>query len=286
MEDVVMEPIGIATQGTQSIAPTMPAAPATVPLLHMPAGPTPACMACPEKHAPIPMADYQYVDQATSIQHALAISLAGLLMFPGSVTIAFQRLQGSAQSPVELTWQVWLLYRSQSHLEIWTDAMVATREVHCKVILPQPLLLLLELADLPRNEWEKITDLWATLSDPWSSISPGIRFNPNGFAGLDKHDIDTANFIRMWTSGSLKRISMACGQKKDCLDVKSAFHIALTSPNIWDTNPKVLHTWVPTPNLKCLQYDGILEPDPIALWLHKEVGLMPFDVQTRFAPFA
>ena len=67
MEDVVMEPVGIATQGTQSIAPTMPAAPATVPLLRMPAGPTPACMARPEKHVPIPMANYQYVDQATGI---------------------------------------------------------------------------------------------------------------------------------------------------------------------------------------------------------------------------
>ena len=204
-------------------------------------------------------------------------------MFPGSVTIAFQ---GSAQSPVELTWWVWLLYCSQSHLEIWMDAMVAMRKVRCKVILPQPLLLLLELADLPHNEWEKVTNLWATLSDPWSSISLCICFNPNGFARLDKHDIDTTDFIRMWTSGSLKCISTACGQKKDRLDIKSAFHIALTSPNIWDTNPEVLHTWVLTPNLKRLRYDGILEPDPIALWLRKEVGLMPFDVWTRFAPFA
>ena len=58
MEDVVMEPIGIATQGTQSITPMMSAAPTTVPPLHMPAGSIPACMAHLERHAPIPMADY------------------------------------------------------------------------------------------------------------------------------------------------------------------------------------------------------------------------------------
>ena len=285
-EDIVMEPVGIATQGTHSITSMTPAASATAPLLRTPAGPTPARAARPEKRAPIPIADYRCVDRATGIRHALAISPAGLPMFPGSVAIAFQRLQGSAQSPVELTRRVWLLYRGRSHLEVWKDAVAAAREVRRKVILPQPLLLLLELADLPRKEWEKITDLWATSSDPWSSISPGIRFNPNGFAGLDKHDIDTADFIRMWTSGSLKRISTACGQKKDRSDVKSAFHIALTSPNIWHTDSEVLQTWIPTPNLKRLRYDGILGPDPIALWLRKEVGLTPFDVRTRFAPFA
>ena len=58
MEDMVMEPVGIATQGTQSIARMMPAASATVPLLCTPARPTPARVAHPEKCAPIPMADY------------------------------------------------------------------------------------------------------------------------------------------------------------------------------------------------------------------------------------
>ena len=154
------------------------------------------------------------------------------------------------------------------------------------MILLQPLQLLLELADLPQNEWEKIIELWAMSSDLWSSISPGICFNPNGFARLDKYDIDTTDFIRMWTSRSLKHISTACGQKKDCSDIKSTFHIALMSPNIWDANPEVLHTWVPTPNLKRLQYDSILEPDPITLWLCKEVGLAPFDARTCFVPFA
>ena len=285
-EDVFMEPVGIATQSTQSIAPTTFAASATAPLPRTPAGPIRARAVRPEKRGPTPMADYRYMDRATGIRHALAISPAGLPMFPGSICIAFQRLQGASQSPAELTRRVWLLYRGRSHLETWKDAVTAAREVRRKVILPQPLLLLLELADLPRNEWEKITELWATSSDPLSSISPGIRLNPNGFAGLDNHDIDTADFVRMWTSGSLKRISTACGQEKDRSDVKSAFHIALTSPNIWGTKPGVLQTWVPTPNLKRLRYDGILEPNPIALWLRKEVGLTSFDVQTRFAPFA
>ena len=163
---------------------------------------------------------------------------------------------------------------------------MAAHEICHKVILPLPLLLLLELADLPCNEWEKITDLWVTSTELLSSISPGICSNPNGFAGLDNYDINTTNLIGMWTSGSLKRISLACGQPKDHSDVKSAFHIALTSPNIWDTSPGEPHTQGPTLNLKHLQYGGSLEPDPIAQWLHNEVGLMSHDIHTLFAPFA
>ena len=235
-EDVVMEPVGVATQGTQgtqSVVPTPPVVPTTTPLVHAPAGPTPARTARPERRAPIPMTQYRWVDRATGIRHALAISQAGLPMFPGPITTAFEKLQGSSQNSADLTRRIWLLYRGRSHLDIWKNAVAAAREARRKVILPQPLQLLLELANLPRNEWEKITDLWATSSEPLSSISPGIHHNPNGFAGLDNYDIETTDFIGMWTSGSLKRISAASGQQKDRSDVKSAFHIALTSPNLW-----------------------------------------------------
>ena len=98
--------------------------------------------------------------------------------------------------------------------------MSAARDIRRKVISPQSLQLPLELADFPRNDWEKITDLWSTSSEPLLSISPGIRFNPDRFAGIDKHDIETANFIGMWTSGSLKQISAACGQRKERPDVR------------------------------------------------------------------
>ena len=285
-EDVVMEPVGAATHGTQPTVSTTPTAPATVPLARALAGSIPARATRPEKRAPIPMAEYRWVDRATGIRHALAISQAGLPMFPGSIATAFQKLQGSSQSPADLTRRIWLLYRGRSHLDVWKDAVAAARETRRKVVLPQPLQLLLELADLPRNEWEKITKLWATSSEPLSSISPGIRRNPNGFAGLDNYDIETADFIGMWTSGSLKRISAASGQQKDRSDVKSAFHIALTSPNIWQIAPEQLQPWLLTPNLRRLRYDGTLEPESIALWLRKEVGLTSCDVQTRFGPFS
>ena len=285
-EDVAMEPIGITTRGTQSIVPKTPVALATAPSSDQSAGFTPARSVRSERRVPIPMANYRWVDRVTGIRQSLVISQAGLPMFPGPITTAFQMLQGSSQSPADLTRRIWLFYRGRNRLDIWKDAVSAARDIRRKVILPQSLQLLLELADLPRNEWEKITDLWSTSSDPLSSISPGIRFNPDGFAGLDKHDIETADFIGMWTSGSLKRISAACGQRKERPDVKSAFHIALTSPNLWPTNPGVLRIWHLSPNLKRLRYEGILEPEPIALWLRKEVGLASYDIQARFAPFS
>ena len=285
-EDVVMEPMGISTRGTQSIVPKSPVTLATAPYLGPSVGSSPARAVRPEKRAPIPMANYRWVDRVTGIRHSLVISQAGLPMFLGPIATAFQKLQGSSPSPADLTRRIWLFYRGRNRLDIWKDAVSAARDIRRKVILPQSLQLLLELADLPRNEWEKITDLWSTSSEPLSSISPGIRPNPNGFAGLDKHDIETADFIGMWTSGSLKRISAACGQRKERPDVKSAFQIALTSPNLWHTNPGVLRIWHLTPNLKRLRYEGILEPEPIALWLRKEVGLASYDIQARFAPFS
>ena len=281
-----MEPAGIATQGAQPAVSITPIAPTAAPPLRALVNSTQVRAMRPERRAPIPMDQYQWVDRATGIRHALVISQAGLPMFPGTISLAFQRLQGSSQSPTDLTLRIWLLYRGRSHLDVWKDAVAAAREARRKVALPQPLLLLLELADLPRNEWEKITDLWATSSEPLSSISPGIRRNPNGFARLDNHDIETADFIGMWTSGSLKRISAASGQQKDRSDVKSAFHIALTSPNMWQIAPDELQPWVLSPNLRRLHYTGILEPDPIALWLRNEVGLTSRDVQSRFGPFA
>ena len=209
-EDVVMEPIGITTRGTESIVLKMPVALATVPSLGPSAGPTPACAVRPKRRAPIPVANYRWVDRVAGIRHSLVISQAGLPMFLGPIATTFQKLQRSSQGPADITRHIRLFYHGHNRLDIWKDAMPAARNIRRKVILPQSLQLPLELADLPRNEWKKITDLWPTSSEPLSSISPGIRFNPDGFAGLDKHDIETADFIGIWTSGSLKRISAAC----------------------------------------------------------------------------
>ena len=57
-KDVVMEPIGIITQSTQSIVPKMPITLATEPSLGLSAGSTPACVVHPERCALIPMANY------------------------------------------------------------------------------------------------------------------------------------------------------------------------------------------------------------------------------------
>ena len=265
-----MEPVGVATQSTQGIQTTIsttPAVSATLPLLHMPMGPIPVRTMHPERCAPIPMDQYQWVNRATGIRHTLAISQARLPMLPGPTALAFQKLQGSSQNPTELTRQIWLLYHSQSHLDVWKEAVAAACEACQKVILLPTLLLLLELANLPWNKWENISDLWATSSKLLSLILPGIHHNLDGFAGLDNYDINTANLIGMWTSGSLKCISAASGQQKDCSDVKSTFHIALTSPNLWQIPSENCLPGVLLPNLRRLCYNGLLEPDPIVLWL-------------------
>jgi len=232
------------------------------------------------------MAEYRWVDRAMGFRRSLIMSPAGLPLFPGHIAYAFQALQGPSPSPMELTRRIWLLYRGRKEGEMWKDAIKAACEIRHKIILPQPLQLLLELDSLPRNEWEKITYLWSTSSDPLSAISPGIRFNPQGFAGLDNHDIDTADLIRMWTGGSLKLISHACGQRKERSDVKNAFHIALTSPNIWSPAALMQQGWVPSSNLKRLRYTGKLEPALVATWLHDEVGLTSHDVSSQFKPFS
>jgi hypothetical protein len=40
----------------------------------------------------------------------------------------------------------------------------------------------------------------STSAEPLSSVSPGITLNPQGFAGLNNYDIDTADLIHMSTS--------------------------------------------------------------------------------------
>ena len=77
----------------------------------------------------------------------------------------------------------------------------------------------------------------------------------------------------MWTSVSIKLVSRACRQQRVRHDVKHAFYIALTSPNLWSTGVVVLQCWEPSTDLKFLRYIGKLEPDIIATWLRDEMGL-------------
>jgi len=274
------------TQNAPQPPPVMPIASGTALPSNMAAGSPPARSTRSSRRAPVPITEYRWVDQGTGLRYTLNVSPAGLPLFPGSVASAFQALQGPTPSPTELTRRIWLLYRGRKVGDIWGNAVAAAREIRHKVVLPQPLLLLLELDDLPRNEWEKITYLWSTSATPMSSISPGIRLNPQGFAGLDNHDIDTADLIRMWTSGNLKKISTACGQQKDRPDVKGAFHIAITSPNFWASGVAVTQPWRPSTSLKRLRYIGKLEPAIIATWLREEVGLNAYEVASRFQPFS
>jgi hypothetical protein len=66
------------------------------------------------RRAPVPMADFCWVDQGMGFRHLLTISPAGLPLFPGHIAVAFQALQGPTPSPVELTRHIWLLYHSQN----------------------------------------------------------------------------------------------------------------------------------------------------------------------------
>ena len=266
--------------------PAVPPAPAIARPSTTPAGPNQARSTRSGRRALVPMDQYRWVNQGTGLTHFLSISPAGLPMFPGHIAQAFQALQGPNPSRTELTRRIWLLYRGRTEGDIWKNAVAATREAGHKVILPKALELLLELNDLPRNEWEKITHLWSISATPLSAISPGIRLNPNGFAGLDNADIDTADLIHMWTSGNLKQVSKACGQEKSRSDVKSAFHIAITTPNLWTTGAGTLQPWIPSTNLRRLRYVGNLDTTTIANWLRNEVGLTFNDVTSRFRPFA
>ena len=49
-------------------------------------------------------------------------------------------------------------------------------------------------------------------------------------------------------------LDMVEDHKMDHADIKSAFHIALTSPNVWSTGTAVLQPWIPSTNLKQLRY--------------------------------
>ena len=285
-ESTVAREESLGTSMASSTPPTVLPAPAIARSSGAPAGPNQARSTRSGRRAPVPMDQYRWVNQGTGLTHSLSISPAGLPMFPGHIAQAFQALQGPNPSRTELIRRIWLLYRGRTEGDIWKNAVSATREASHKVILPKALKLLLELNELPRNEWEKITHLWSISATPLSAISPGIRLNPNGFAGLDNSDIDTADLIHMWTSGNLRQVSKACGQEKSRSDVKSAFHIAITTPNLWTTGAGTLQPWVPSANLRRLRYVGNLDTATIADWLRNEVGLTFNDVTSRFRPFA
>ena len=208
---------------------------------------------------------------------------AGLPLFPGTVTAAFTALQGTARSPDELLRCIHLLYQGKAHLAVWIDAVKATRQIRKKVLLPPSLQLLLDLQELPANLWDCITSLWATTADPLSQISPGIRLNPSGYAGLENYNVETADFFETWTSGNVGAIASLSGRELDRPDVKEAFRVIIASPNLWTLNngAQVLSS-----SLKRLRYVGALKPALIATWLREKVGLTPYDVVARFAPFA
>ena len=87
--------------------------------------------------APVPTAQYQWVDRVSGLRRVPVISRAGLPLFPGTIGDGFRRLQGSSQSAEVLTRRIWLLHRGRSHLDIWKNAVVAVREARHKVVLPQ-----------------------------------------------------------------------------------------------------------------------------------------------------
>ena len=135
-----MRPVGIAPRGIQ---PIVPAELAIAPTLGPPAGSTPA-------HA------------VTGIMRSLVVSLVGLPMLPGPIATDLQRFQGFSQSPANLIRRVRLFYCGCNHPDICVSS---ARDVRHEVILPR-LLQPLQLADLPRNEWEMITYLWYSSSKP------------------------------------------------------------------------------------------------------------------------
>ena len=64
---------------------------------------------------------------------------------------------------------------------------------------------------------------------------------PYSDTGLNNYDTDTADLVTVWTSSNIKAISVACGREKGRANVKNAFHIALSSPNIWTIDSDELH---------------------------------------------
>ena len=159
-KDVVIEPVGTATQGTQSIVPKMPAELAIARSLGPSAGSTP-------------------VRAVTNIMCLLIVSQTGLSMPPGPIATDFQRPQGFSQSPASPIGRVRLFYCGCNHLDICVSA---ARDVRHEVILPW-LLQPLQLADLPRNEWETITYLWYSSSGPQTqSFLPLFMFTSEATA--------------------------------------------------------------------------------------------------------
>jgi hypothetical protein len=92
------------------------------------------------------------------------------------------------------------------------------------------------------------------------SISPGIRLNPDRFAGLDNFDIETADLVGVWTGGNLKTISTDGGRETERGDVKQTFHSALSCPNYWTVSRDELQAWTLSTRLKRIKYVGRLEP--------------------------
>jgi hypothetical protein len=157
-------------------------------------------------------------------------------------------------------------------------------EVHCRVALLPSLQLLFELDMLPTNQWAHITELWRSSSSPLLLISPGIQFNPNKFAGLHNFDIETMDLVGVWTGGNLKTISIACGSKMECEDMKQTFYITLSSHNYWTVSHNKLQAWALSTQLKHIKYVGRLDPELVATWL-QEMGLTAYDVLAQFFPF-
>ena len=238
------------------------------------------------RRAPVAASEYHLVNPSTGARQFLHVTRAGLPLFPGAVASAFLALQGSAKSPTELLRRIYLLYRGRAHLGVWKDAVAAARKICRKVALSPPLQLLLELDVLPTNQWERITNLWRVSTNPLSSISLGIRLNPNGFAGLDNYDIETADFVAVWTHGNVKAISAICNRETSRTDVRKAFYDTLSTPGLWTIDGDELQSWGVSSALKRIKYVGQLDPALIAAWLRSEVGLTTFDVVARFAPFA
>ena len=275
-EDVDMEPVSVATDHGPAPSVSAPAHPLVVSAPRTRSG----------RQVLVAAADYRVLDTWTGVHHPIAISWTGLPLFQGVVAAAFTALQGPAETPDELTCHIWLLYRGRAHLPVWDDAVKVTHQIRKKVTLPPPLQLLLNLHDLPINQWEHITELWSTMANPLSAITPGIRHNPNGFAGLNNFDIEMADFFNVWTSGNPKAISKICNRETHRTNVKDAFRVVLSSPNLWQLEPSELSVGSLSPLLLHLRYVDRLEPELIADWLRNKVGLTMYNMVACFAPFA
>jgi hypothetical protein len=71
------------------------------------------------------------------------------------------------------------------------------------------------------------------MADPLSEVSLGIWLNPRGYASLENYTIQSADLFDTWTSGSLEVISQACNWATTGPDIKEAFHVIISSLNLW-----------------------------------------------------